>query len=308
MSSAEKKDPQQEKDPQQKKDPQQEPRGLLGMKLSEMIISAPLAVGAIVGVFFAVTECRSNQPRLAIEFVSGALRESPIDVDVINKDLDLIERIHGSVTEADIFRLQSALRAIDATNQDSVKDFQLELSATLERFKDELATAEDAADRRHLSGVVRRLTSIETSLAKRTEVRLYTFEVSVAIENKSRLETIVVREAMVRVWHDSQTYRDVRIYMQQEQEQPHTRHIQGRGLERVAYSSALIEDGSELREFLDFDRYSNARCLFILRDIGGRTWAQEDRCVIDRNYVEDELQANLRDEFARVLRAQGGSR
>ena len=189
-------------------------RGGESMRLSEYLTSGPLAIGAIVGVFFAITECRASQPRLSIDFLSGEVHEIPINFEKIGSDLENIERLHAQLTEFLIINLIDASRSVDPTVPDEVLAFKMQMDRVVDDFRSRRDSKRDPTTVvAELGVIVIKLNRIVDELDKQIDggqnAKLY---IVVGIENRSRVQTIIRREAIVRVWNDEQSYRDVSLY------------------------------------------------------------------------------------------------
>ena len=221
-----------------------------------------------------------------LEDLEDRISENNIDVGQVVAELQRIEDLHYDHTGGRIIDLIEQARGIESLEnqafRDSLDDAISAFRSQAEGYGPLLADLDDLAE-------------VVDKHIENAEQRLY---VVVNIENRSRVPTIIRRDAMIRIWNDGQSYKDINLRSTINEDTI----IQEIWVERVEYVSKILRElDSEVRSFLKDEITSRSNCLILLVDMHGNVWHTDSRCTPVRGGVTEKTESEVERLFRRIV-------
>ncbi len=256
--------------------------------------SVALAIGAIVATFFAVLEWRSDQPSASVAYVRSDIRTLLIDLAETREKLNSIEQQFASFTGFGVINLIEETRGLDDSDKAATDTFVSEIKSTATGYED--SSTDDSPE---TGRIAKALNEIAAELEQQSQAPELKFEIQVDIENDSNSPNIIRGHALVRLWKDGDSYRDIDVYLQGED----YLYLDRLTIQRVTFESRYTGTMDEqIAEFLQRNSVTELNCLMVLKDIDGNTWSQNNRCVTDIGVVTAEMRDEAKGLFITLSR------
>ena len=248
--------------------------------------SVALAIGAIIATIFAVLAWQSDQPSMNVELVRSDVRSVIIDATETSGKLESIELEYAGITGFAVLELVAKAQRLDETNESDVTAFIASIRQAVIDYEQYENASTDSLEKA--------FTEIAAELdQKRTALELL-LEIRIDVENESNSPNIIRGHALVRLWKDAYSFRDVDVYLKDED----YLNLAPRTIERVIFESrytGTMDDN--IAVFLQRNSVEDLTCLLLVKDIAGNTWSKNDRCVTDIGLVTSGMQ----DEAGRLF-------
>ena len=249
------------------------------------VTSVALALGALVGVAFAVMEWRAHQPSLEFTFADGEIKKIYIDLRETRNNLSELETNFENITGFEIINLRDQSHDLDVTDSSEVMSFNENLKEAKQDYEERAATQKDQGDENAESDYGELISGLE-ELANKIDSNIKAplsshLSIQIDVENRSRLPNVIRGEAVVRLWKTALRFSDIDVYLKENS------HYEIKGLEakRLTFESRFVSQMDEhVQEFLDRsgDVVSGEwNCLMLIKDMRGRVWRKNDVCATD---------------------------
>ena len=207
----------------------------------------------------------------SLRIVEDGIHRETIPLDGVTTELERIEEKYAALTGAFVIDLIEENESIDAIGNEG---FNEALRVAILHFR-EVSQDDDARYDDLRQDLSELLNSVERHIHD-DDKRLY---VIANIENRSRAPTIIRSNAIVRIWNDAQSYKDIDLNAMDNRDMI----ISEISVVEAEFNSKKLRDlDSEVRWFLKQEISSRSNCLIFLVDMHGSVWNTDSRCTRNR--------------------------